>query len=401
MPSGRTGQAARNKGLKDVEHLTGNGIIRIRRRIYWYRGEGRDERVDRWLGIADRNVSVAARELCCRVSMAGQVSFAQAVENLDRLGNIRVGREWLRQIVEGEGRAVVAGREEGVVRPNWQARDCVVSEGGPTRMMVGSDGVMVPVITEAEKHKRRENLARKRAGKRVRRRTSGRRRVRGSDQAYKEFKIGTFYDESRQRQYAFGTSGNHEVLGRMLRREAGKVKLGEADQKIAVSDGAKWIRRQFEARLPMLDAMILDFYHFAEHVGLAARMGFGEGTPAAASWIEQMLEAARTEGPATVLVKIQQTLKSTRSPSKRAAFQSLQHYVTTRCEMLDYPAFRAQGWDIGSGVTEAFCKTLTSRLKGCGMRWNVRNAEAIMALAALEHSHLWNSYWQQQKLAAA
>ena len=69
--------------------------------------------------------------------------------------------------------------------------------------------------------------------------------------------------------------------------------------------------------------------------------------------------------------------------------------------MLDYPAFRAKGWDIGSGVTEAFCKTLTARLKGCGMRWNTRNAEAMMALAALDQSNLWNSYWQQQKRGAA
>jgi hypothetical protein len=261
---------------------------------------------------------------------------------------------------------------------------------------------MVPVITEGEKSKRRENLARKRAGKKARRRKGqSRRRVVGSDQAYKEFKIGTFYDESRNRQYAFGTSGNHEELGRMLRREAAKLRLFDADEKIAVSDGAKWIRRQLEIRLPMLDAMILDFYHFAQHVGLAGRTCFGEATPATAGWIEQMLQAARTQGPATVLVKIQETLKATRSACKRSALGSLQQYVMTRCEMLDYPAFRAKGWDIGSGVTEAFCKTLTARLKGSGMRWNTRNAEAMMALAALDQSNLWNPYWQQQKQAAA
>jgi hypothetical protein len=396
----KTGRRVRNKGPQDVEHLTGNGIIRIRRRVYWYRDEGRDERLDRWLGIADGRVSVSARELCCRVGIMG-VSFVQGVENLSRLGNIRIGREWLREIVQGEGRAVVASREEGTLRPNWDARDCVASPGGPTRIMVGSDGVMVPVITEAEKQKRRENLAKKRAGKRTRRRTGGPRRPRGSDQAYKEFKIGTFYDESRERQYAFGTSGNHEELGRILRREAGKLHLHEAQEKISVSDGAKWIRRQLEIRLPMLDAMILDFYHFAEHVAGAARTCLGEGTAQAQSWVQDVLEAARTQGPAAVLVKIQETLKPIRSPSKREAMQSLLQYVTGRCEMLDYPAYRAKGWDIGSGVTEAFCRTLTDRLKGCGMRWNTHNAEAMMALAALDQSNLWNPYWQEQRRRAA
>ena len=38
---------------------------------------------------------------------------------------------------------------------------------------------------------------------------------------------------------------------------------------------------------------------------------------------------------------------------------------------------------------------------GCGMRWNIRNAEAMMALPAVEQSNLWNPYWQQQKHAAA
>lgn len=366
--------------------------------MYWYRDEGRDDRLDHWLGIADRNVSVSARELCCRVGTTG-VSFAKAVENLERLGNIRVGREWLREIVESEGRAAVAAREDGTLGPNWQAQDCAVNEGGLTRVMVGSDGVMVPVITEAEKQKRRENLAKKRAGKKIRHRKT--RRQPGSDQAYKEFKIGTFYDQTRQRQYAFGTSENHEVLGRMLRREAKKLRLSQADQKISVSDGAKWIRHQLQVQLSLLDAMILDFYHFAEHVGWAARICFGEGTATTASWIEHTLEAARTQGPAAVLVKVQETIRPIRSAAKRAALQSLLGYVTGRCEMLDYPAYRAKGWDIGSGVTEAFCKTLTTRLKGCGMRWNTRNAEAMMALAALEHSNLWNPYWEQQKQMAA
>lgn len=374
-------------------------MIRIRRRIYWYKAEGRDQRLDGWLGILDRNVSVGARELCCRVATAG-VSFVKAVENLDRVGNIRVGREWLRQIVEREGRAVVAAREERRLGPGWEAQDCAVGAGGPTRVMVGGDGVMVPVITEAEKQQRRENLAKQRAGKK-RRRQGRRRRERGADQSYKEFKIGTLYDESREHQYAFATSGNHEVFGRMLRREASKIKIDEAEEQFSVSDGAKWLRHQFEVRLPMLKAMILDFYHFAEHVALAGRTCFGEGAAPAKNWTRQVLEVARTQGPSAVLVEIEQTLRQLRSRTKRAALQSLQQYVAPRCEMLDYPAFRAKGWDIGSGVTESFCKTLTSRLKGSGMRWNLHNAEAMMALAALEHSHLWQSYWSQQRQDAA
>ena len=64
--------------------------------------------------------------------------------------------------------------------------------------------------------------------------------------------------------------------------------------------------------------------------------------------------------------------------------------------MLDYPGALAKGWDIGSGPTEATCKTLTARLKGSGMRWDAANAEAIMGLEALSQSGQWNLYWQSQ-----
>jgi hypothetical protein len=398
--SPQSGQRVRNKGPQDVEHLTGNGLIRIRRRIYWYRDEGRDQRLEGWLGILDRNVSVAARELCCRVATAG-VSFAKAAENLDRVGNIRVGREWLREIVEREGRAVVAAREARRLGPGWEAQDCAAGAGGPTRVMVGGDGVMVPVITEAEKRTRRENLARKRPGKKRGRKSGRRRRERGADQSYKEFKIGTLYDQTRAHQYAFATSGNHEAFGRLLRREASNVKIDEAQERFSVSDGAKWLRHQFEVRLPMLQEIVLDFYHFAEHVALAGRTCFGEGSAGARDWTHRVLDVAREQGPSALLLEIEQTLRPMRSRTKRAAIRGLQQYVASRCPMLDYPAYRAKGWDIGSGVTEAFCKTLTARLKGSGMRWNLHNAEAMMALAALEHSRLWESYWSQQRQHAA
>jgi hypothetical protein len=71
-------------------------------------------------------------------------------------------------------------------------------------------------------------------------------------------------------------------------------------------------------------------------------------------------------------------------------------YVGERREMICYPKFRAEGWLIGSGPTEATCKTLTARLKGSGMRWDSDNAEAIMALEALTQGGQWNSYCQSQ-----
>ncbi|MBL7154702.1 MAG: hypothetical protein ISS79_13390 [Phycisphaerae bacterium] len=51
--------------------------------------------------------------------------------------------------------------------------------------------------------------------------------------------------------------------------------------------------------------------------------------------------------------------------------------------------------------TEGFCKILTARLKGSGMRWDSSNAEGIMALAAMDQSGQWPSYWNLQNALAA
>jgi hypothetical protein len=372
-------------------------MIRIHRRIYWHPGEGRDDRLDRWLGIDEESLSPAARELCCRVASAG-VSFRKGAEDLRRLGQIQVSVERLRQISEAEGRRILGARQAGQVGPNWTVADCRIAPEGPTRIVAGSDGVLVPLVTETEKQKRRQKV-RSRRPRGVRRKRQ--RRVRGADQGYKEFKIVTFYDQTRTHQYAAGTAGNHEMLGRLMAREAEKLRFDEAQERITVTDGAEWIRRQIDRRLWPLDAMVLDYFHLAEHVGQAAKACWGEGTEQAHGWRRQMLGALLEEGLARFLVLLEQSRRSLRAGRKRQALGQLEQYVTKRAAMVDYPSFRSRGFDIGSGPTEAFCRTLTSRLKGSGMRWDAPNAEAMMALASLEHSNLWEHYWNRQKPAAA
>ena len=379
-----------------MHHLTSNGDIRIERRVYWRSGAGSDVRLDGWLGIADASLSVAARELCCL--LAADCSFARAANKLGKLGHIHVSAPRLREIVEREGQQMLAARRHGVLGANWQAEDCVARPGGPSQVLVGGDGVMVPVITAAEQAKRRAGR------KRVRRRGQKRQRRarhRGADQGWKEFKIGLFYDASKEHCYAFATKGNHEEFGRQLRREAGRIHLGKADQKFSVTDGAEWLRRQMRIRLPMLDEMILDFYHFAEHVGAAASVCWGAETAASAEWTSHLLHLAKHEGPLAVLREIAAARALLRAAAKRKALSNLEQYVAKRVEMMEYPRFVAAGLDIGSGPTEAKCKTVPRRLKGSGMRWNLANAESMAALACVEQSNLSDDYWSQQRQRVA
>jgi len=86
---------------------------------------------------------------------------------------------------------------------------------------------------------------------------------------------------------------------------------------------------------------------------------------------------------------------------KRHSLDELMHYLLTHREKIAYARFQSEGMKIGSGPTESGCKSGSWRLKGVGMRWTARNAEALHALESLHQSNLWPAYWQSRIKAAA
>jgi hypothetical protein len=75
--------------------------------------------------------------------------------------------------------------------------------------------------------------------------------------------------------------------------------------------------------------------------------------------------------------------KTVRAPANRQSLAGLRKYIEDRREMLGDAHALAEGWDIGSGPTEATCKTLTLPIKRAGMKWDRDNAAAMMNLMAL------------------
>jgi hypothetical protein len=109
-----------------------------------------------------------------------------------------------------------------------------------------------------------------------------------------------------------------------------------------------------------------------------------------------VLHAAFHAGPDEVLDEITRKRQPTRAPAKRAALRCLRAYVGERVAMMDYPACRAKGWDLGSGPTEAQRQTMTARLKGSGMRWDPPDAAALLALSGMADSGGWSATWRSQ-----
>jgi len=331
--------------------------------------------------------------MCCRQATHG--SFEVAGKTLQRTAQISLSSETIRRVVENQGRAVLREQQSGSLRPGFTVADCT-----DQTLISGSDGVMAPLVTDEQKRKRRQTESAKRA--RQGRRSTARpgRPKKGSDGPYKEFKLVSFYDPDKRHCHVVGTGGDHEVLGRLMRREAGRLRIGQAKVAYAVSDGAEWIARQYRRQLPMLDEHILDYYHLREHVIAASHVLYGEGTKKARAWREDMMGAVWQQGSLVMLDRLGRYLRRHRRGPKREALASLRQYVGKRVAMTDYPTFRALGYDCGSGPTESLCGALTDRLKGSGMRWDQDNAEAMMALASMRCSGLWDTYWQSQRAVA-
>jgi hypothetical protein len=264
-----------------------------------------------------------------------------------------------------------------------------------TRVYAGIDGVMAPMVTQAEKDQRRKEQVIRRQ-KRV---TQGLKNAKplppkaaGHAEKYREMKLGVFYDQDKTHRHTFATAQRWEGFAHLLGIYAGQVDLAQAGEALTLTDGAPWILSAICLVLAYVKGTLLDFYHLSQHVHQAAKGCLGE-TPAALAWAKERLAEIKEQGVQPVLLAITELHKKVRSPAKKKQLRLLRDYLLKRLEMLDYKAALAQGWDIGSGPTEAMCKNLTLRLKRTGMKWNAPNAEALMNLTALYESGQKTRYW--------
>ena len=343
-------------------------------------------------------MTVGLRQLCCRLGMDAR-SFARGAASLKDAAQVSVGEDLFRQVVEAEGKAVLAAPADGdgQLELDWSASACKATtpDGREvSRVYASCDGVIVPATTDAEKQKRRATAVAKRRAM-----PAGRRealpplppRRRGSDQRYKQVYLTSFYDQAKGRRLVGVTRKDHRGLGALLRRDAARVRLPAADERVGLVDGAACLRRHLEG-LP-LEAVVLDFRHLAEHVNDASRRTFGDGSDEGKAWSDAVLHAARHEGYEPFFAKLADWRAGLRGAAKRAVADRLLSYAAERREMMPYEACEARGWDVGTGPMESMCGVTTDRVKGRGRRWDIANAEAMMALEALHQSNLWDKYW--------
>ncbi len=360
--------------------------------------------MDELIDLASSGVSLAVREMCCRIA-TDSGSFTRAAANLSRLAQLKLSDEKLRQLAEAEGRCVLKWQEQEQLELDFEAGACLTdktSDGSITsRIYVGIDGFMLPMVTDAERGKR---FDRAKARRKTLKRKSGVVRPklvrrRGADQRYKEMKLVTIYDQEKNHRLVRATRSGVKQAGALVRQMSEDVKLKGARQIVAVTDGAEWIAKLIDTHLPANATAILDYFHASQHVHQTRRTLFGEASADGNGWAERLLVTLSNEPFARVWQLLIETRSKHRSKGKRRALDDLMRYLIERREKVDYASFHAAGFDVGSGPTESMCKSLSRRMKGIGMRWSPRNAESMVALEALQQSNRWPTYWST-RLAA-
>lgn len=140
---------------------------------------------------------------------------------------------------------------------------------------------------------------------------------------------------------------------------------------------------------------IVDYYHASERLHTMGEALFGEGREALA-WARRMGKLLKKpNGPFRVL-HAAAALKARRTLSKRTRknFQRAYNYLRDRSRHMQYAAFKKLRLPIGSGVTEAACKTLfTERLKLSGMIWGKPGAQIVLDLRVVLLSGLWDAVY--------
>jgi hypothetical protein len=70
-------------------------------------------------------------------------------------------------------------------------------------------------------------------------------------------------------------------------------------------------------------------------------------------------------------------------------------YFVRNVQRMQYGAFRAKGYFIGSGVVEAGCKTVVGgRCKQSGMFWSESGAQNMLALRCIHSSRRLEEFWK-------
>lgn len=143
---------------------------------------------------------------------------------------------------------------------------------------------------------------------------------------------------------------------------------------------------------------IVDYYHAALRLtSIADALNLDDA--AAKQWSRRMRQLLKgPQGVSRILHSAAALAKryGFKNEEKEKEYKTACNYLRKRSEWMRYDVFRERGLPIGSGVTEAGCKTLfTQRLKQSGMRWKHPGMQTVLNLRVLIMSGVWDKVYAE------
>jgi hypothetical protein len=356
--------------MKFIQHRSRDiqttfGWIRIKRAYYYCPDCGASLfPYDKAGGLGSFNISAALAEACCLV--ATDDSFQQVSKKIEHLLGQTVCDDTICDVVHCAGAVALQGQQK-----LWddfiKDRQMPQAEHKPKRLYICPDGTTV--------HEK---------------------------DGWHETKMGCIYweDEKYQTHKRYvGRFSDSDTFGKYLWLQACRCGLREADEIVYIGDGAAWIRSIHNEHFKRA-TFIIDWFHASEHIWECSKTLFGEGTGTTEKWVKRR-QTLLWEGWTRKLLNDLKKQCKKYSGVKREAIKTLHRYISTNEEQMRYDAFRAKGYDIGSGAVEGACKHVVGkRLKQSGMIWTRAGSSAILALRINWLNGEWDKLWTIKPLAA-
>lgn len=225
---------------------------------------------------------------------------------------------------------------------------------------------------------------------------------------WREVRIGAVYDTRGQDEEGIDLAGRttytglvkrwYKDFGRRLYVEAMRRGAGQAEELVVLGDGAPWIWQLAQSHFPHA-THIVDWYHTTQHLWAVANAVYGKDPAAAHRWIQRQEERLRAGHVDRVIQALCGMCAVHRKHAKLLRKEA--RYLRRNRHRMRYDEYRRRGLHIGSGIVESACRHVSNdRLKGAGMRWTQRGAQAILNLRILYLNGRWDAYWNRQRMVA-
>jgi hypothetical protein len=381
------GQHAHYHDHRPKQLLTVLGSLRFHRAYYVCRHcrKGQSPR-DRELDVEGVSCSPGVRRMMAVVG--SESSFDQGREQLEFLAGIEVTAKAVERQAEAIGGDIEAFQQSEIRRAKQLELPVVCGPAVPI-LYLEMDGTGIPVV-KAE--------------------TEGRTgKMDGQPTHSREVKLGCVFtqtttdqqgrpvrdEESTSYVAAIETA---EAFGLRIYTEAWRRGWSRAQKKVVIGDGAIWIWNLADQHFPSA-IQIVDLYHARQHLWELSTKLFPNDDKGRKRWAARCLDRLE-RGKIEALMKILRDSQPGIDELPKIIANEAE-YFERNAERMRYPAFRAQGLFVGSGVVEAGCKTVIgARLKCSGMFWTVRGSNAITALRCCRLSHRFEDYWADRGWAA-